>query len=352
MCVNDGLPQANHVRRDRGGDGDRFACSRVREFDSLGVKCLAFDERLARVDAACNPPLRRTSPPAVLPIGDDGRSDVRQVNANLVRSARAWMNEHAGETTDAPGDFIKGLGRARAGTVMTHRHFFAEPRVGTDRGNNFVTIAVRRRRNDCQVLFSDGPPLKLLHELDVAQIGSRDDNDSAGIPVQPMNNSRTVRAADLAETSEMMNEGRRERALPVPLGRMNDHSRRFVDRDHIVVLPQDIERYFLADDATWFQLVERTQVYLDRMVGTEECRGTRRHTVDRGHVVSDQQLDARSARPGKLFREVPVESLAQIRMFRHERYGLNRSHLCGIRLFAGVFANYNRPRIDGIERVF
>jgi hypothetical protein len=72
-------------------------------------------------------------------------------------------------------------------------------------------------------------------------IGLGDQNDAARIPIEPMYDAGPRFAANGTELIKMPGKGAREGTRPMPTRRMHDHRRRFVHRDQMLVLVQDIE---------------------------------------------------------------------------------------------------------------
>jgi hypothetical protein len=104
-----------------------------------------------------------------------------------------------------------------------------------------IAIAIDAARNDGQVLFFNGAGLELGGQRIVRTIVLGNDNDTARVSVESVDDSRPGWPPSIAELPEMVRQGAGERSLPMPLSWMNNHSGRFVDHDQITIFVQHID---------------------------------------------------------------------------------------------------------------
>src|SRR4029453_10490026 len=74
----------------------------------------------------------------------------------------------------------------------------------------------------------------------------RDDETTARLLVETMNNAGTLFSADPGEAGAMMKQGVDQSMRLVSRARMHDQPRRFVEHEQVVVFEEDLERNFLG----------------------------------------------------------------------------------------------------------
>ena len=116
--------------------------------------------------------------------------------------------------------------------------------VGADGQVDQVAVVIRYPTYDRGVLLLDRALFELGGECQVRCVIFRHDDDSAGIAVQSMDDTRTRAAADLTELLEAERQGGCQRTAPVSASRMDHHPRRFVDDYQDVVFEQNVQRNF------------------------------------------------------------------------------------------------------------
>src|SRR5690606_4794335 len=113
--------------------------------------------------------------------------------------------------------------------------------------------ALRIRAAPCQGEISAdeaaGTPMisELGRELSMRLICLRDHQNSTGVLVESMNDSRPVPSAERGErTAAMMQQGIDERPAADPRSGRDDHARRLLDHDDMLVFMQDGQRHRLG----------------------------------------------------------------------------------------------------------
>ncbi len=85
-----------------------------------------------------------------------------------------------------------------------------------------------------------------------------DDQQAAGILVEPMHDAGAPLAADAGETRAAMgDQGVHQRATTVARRRMHHEPGGLVDHDHVAVLVNDMQRNFLPPRASPFRAAAR-----------------------------------------------------------------------------------------------
>ena len=130
--------------------------------------------------------------------------------------------------------------------IAADGHLLALIGVDADRQIDPVAIAVGAAGDDRKILFFDRPLLELSGQREMRLIGLGHHEHAAGVAVEPMHDPRPRRSPRAAERIEMKLQRAGERAGPMPLGRMNDHPRRLVDRRQTIIFVENIERDILG----------------------------------------------------------------------------------------------------------
>ena len=85
----------------------------------------------------------------------------------------------------------------------------------------------------------------MTHEVGLRGDGLRDDEQAAGVLVEPVHDPRT---GDVRELRRVMQQRIGKRCVPVAAARMNDQTRRLVDHQQRVVLVNDDKVHRLRSD--------------------------------------------------------------------------------------------------------
>ena len=167
-------------------------------------------------------------------------SDRAQVNANLVGPPGVNRDPRQRQHRMDP----LGADDARHGFAAApraRRHLLPIRRVAADRRVDpppGVDLAPHER----DVLLLDLAFAKLSRELFVRGVVLGHHHQAGRAAVEPMDDARPLLAADAAEIVDVVEQRIDERAARVAGGGMDDHARRLVDDDEIVVLIQDGQR--------------------------------------------------------------------------------------------------------------
>ena len=87
---------------------------------------------------------------------------------------------------------------------------------------------------------------ELSRELLVRRVIFRDDETTARLLVETMNNAGTLLSADPGEACAMMEQGVDQGVRLVSGAGMHDQPRRFVEHEQVVVFEENLERNFLG----------------------------------------------------------------------------------------------------------
>ena len=96
--------------------------------------------------------------------------------------------------------------------------------------------------DDGSVLFDGRALLELFAQPAMHLVVFGDDDDAAGVLVEPMHDPRPKLPRDVAELVEMKLQRSGQRAAIMPLAGVRDHVRRLVEHDEMLVLKQDVDR--------------------------------------------------------------------------------------------------------------
>ena len=279
---------------------------------------LAFDQRFSGIAAGKNPIVRGPAAPAVKTVGDDGRSDARQVNPDLMGAPGFGVAMDKGKSACPFGDDVESRCRFPVRGIIANRHFFPLVGMATDREFNQVAVAVGGRRDDGNIEFFDLPVFKLPHERGVGEIVAGDNDGATGIAVKAMNDARPFGSAHRAEGPEMVDECSGKSSFPVSLGWMDNHGRRFVDDDDVVVNVQDIKGYIFARCRRGSEVFDFVQAGFNALAGLEMKRSPCLMAIDANPSIFDQELQPGPTDSGARLGQVPVETLADILVRRYQ----------------------------------
>ena len=135
----------------------------------------------------------------------------------------------------------------------------------------------------------------------------RNDDEPRSVLVESVDDSRARDAADSGERGAVVEKGVDERSREMPWRRMNDHSWRFVDDDHVVVFENDVEWniLWLGDSRN-----RRRNFYFDLVrIGDFHSRLVCNRAVYRYMPGFDKTLYSRPREVGIEFKYFLVEGL-------------------------------------------
>ena len=177
---------------------------------------------------------------AVERIAHNRMSDRAEVNANLVGAAGVnrdpRQRQHRVDPI-GPDDARHGF----AASPRARRHLLSVRRVASDRRVD-PPSRVDFAPDERDVLLLDFPFAKLTRQLFMRRVVFRHDHQSGRSPIQPMDDTRPLLAADAAQIVDVVEQRVHERPARMTGRGMNDHAGGLVHHDEIVVLIQDRQR--------------------------------------------------------------------------------------------------------------
>ena len=115
-----------------------------------------------------------------------------------------------------------------------------------DRGVDRTTGTSEGPNNEREIDFLYLTLGELSRELLVRRVIFRDNETTARLLVETMNNAGTLFSADPGEACAMMKQGVDQSMRLVPGARMHDQPRRFVEHEQVVVFEENLERNLLG----------------------------------------------------------------------------------------------------------
>lgn len=179
--------------------------------------------------------LRQSGPTPVDRIPDQGVTDMRHVNANLVGSARFKLDFDQSMGRKSLVDSIMSDGGFAVGT---HRKALAVTAVTSDRKVNGASPG-QGPLHQSQILAVNAVGLELLDQDFVGLNRACHHQKSAGILIDAVHDARTWH---LVERGVVVKERVLERSVMVARGRMDNQPLRLVDHDEGGILVDDMER--------------------------------------------------------------------------------------------------------------
>ena len=158
--------------------------------DAMGVQRLALQQYRCvvgrRYGSAC-----QLGTAAVKAIAQDGATQMRQMDADLMRPTRFGKDAYRCESALPFQNFEKCLGGSARSVVIADRHLLTLVGMDSNRLFDPITISVGCGRSDRKILFADGSLLKLSSQSHVGGIRFCHQDDATGIAVQAMNDAGT-----------------------------------------------------------------------------------------------------------------------------------------------------------------
>ena len=118
-----------------------------------------------------------------------------KMDANLVSASGFGKYREDGKPSISFSNFVKGLGRPAGGMAGPNGLFLPLVGMGANWLVDQVPVPVGHRGNDRPIFFLNLASLKLLGQAFMGQISAGDDNQAAGIPVQPMHDPARIAVA-------------------------------------------------------------------------------------------------------------------------------------------------------------
>lgn len=178
-----------------------------------------------------------THPPWIRPapvdrIGDNRMAQMGEVDADLVRAARVEAYLEQCRVFKALGNAVVG-DRAPAGGY--HSHAGTVPGISTDGRVDHPRGPPKTPVDQSQILAASAPGLDLRLQSAPGHFSLGYNQESRGVFVQPVDDARTIRTADLRQIGAMREHGVYERARRPPGAGMDRHARRLVDDEQGVI---------------------------------------------------------------------------------------------------------------------
>jgi hypothetical protein len=121
-------------------------------------------------------------------VAGHGMTDARQVHTDLVRAAGPDANFEECEFVEAPQHLIFGNGRAA--TRQSRRHAYTANRISCDRSCDLTPIRFHPAVHERDIKFFDFAAGELFGKMSMGLISARDQDHSAGEPIQAMHDTR------------------------------------------------------------------------------------------------------------------------------------------------------------------
>jgi hypothetical protein len=146
-------------------------------------------------------------------------------------------------------------------------------------------------------------------------IGLGDDQATARLFVESMDDPGPLLTADPGKSGKMMQQRIHERVLSLTGTRMNNQSSRFVDHDQFVIFVENVER-----DGFWkiIEFFRRRLVNLNTISGPDEIPRSGRGSIQSHILISNERLNARPREFCELTREKLIETQAAA-FLRHDQ---------------------------------
>ena len=183
---------------------------------------------------------RMVGPAAIGAVTRDGMAEVFQMHADLVRAAgfRAAFEERKVSlgSQHAPS----GLGFARVG-APADSHALAMDRVPCDGAVDDTGRGAGASAHDGEIRFARRAVGKLARESGVRGIIFRDEDATAGVLVETVDDAGAQDMTAGGNARAMVEDRVDQRALPVTRGGMDDEAGRLVQTKQVLVLVDDVE---------------------------------------------------------------------------------------------------------------
>ena len=264
--------------------------------------------------------IRQFLQPGILPravgfIADERMAEKLKMHADLVGAAgvNLCLNECGGVQSL---EHVITCVRGAAGIVVARRHALAVRWMPGDGGADFAGFAREFAAHDRVVNFFNLPPGELRREREVRFVVFGDDETTAGVLVEPVNDAGSRDAADAAERAPaVMEQGVDERVFLVAGGGMHDQSGGFVQHEQRLVLKKNGERNFLR---LGFGGLCLRPVDFNLFAGARAVCGFDRVTIDVDMALFNQPLQRAARGGGKFLAQKSVEPPGRERFFDSE----------------------------------
>jgi len=174
---------------------------------------------------------------AVLGISAYGMANRLQVHADLMRAPRVKTQAQQGHSTE--GALEREVGARLASPDTAYGHLGADLRVAPDRRLDRSRSRRRAAFDHRQVFALDQALAQGGLQQAMGVLGTRDDEQTRGIPVEPVHDPGTPWLATRGPPCQQLGE----RALLVAAGGVHHQARGLVDYEQVLVLPDDAQSW-------------------------------------------------------------------------------------------------------------
>jgi hypothetical protein len=174
---------------------------------------------------------------------------------------------------------------------------------------DYVAIALGHALDDGKILLLDRPSFELGGHSQMGLVSFCHDDHAAGVPIQAMHNARTRGPAQRAQVIEVVGQGARQRARPVPFSGVNHHARGFVDRDQMCVFVDHVQWDVFRLRALTRELRRQDD---DTLAGSKPIRDFGALAVDRHAVSTDGATKLNTGIAWEVSREERVQTLPRL----------------------------------------
>ena len=218
------------------------------ESEHRGVERLAAERGDLRDEVG----VRRHRPtPAIGPVADDGRAQMGEVHADLVRAARPQGRLQQRERRGAREPLEDPVAREGRATRPGGAHGHPQPVAGiaSDRGLDHARRVRQPAVHQREIAPLDGPGLELAGQRRVRAVVLGDDEEAGRAAIQPVDDARPPRAADPGKVRAAVREqGMHQGPRPMPRTRVHDEPHGLVHHQEVRVLVDDGERNRLGHE--------------------------------------------------------------------------------------------------------
>src|SRR5437879_12980918 len=194
-------------------------------------------------------------------------------------------------------------------TFARDRHLFAMNPMTRDGGNNCSGLAVYPTVDEREINLVDRAGRELSRKLQMGKIILCHRQAAACFLIKPMNNPRSLFAADAGKIFAMRKQGINQCAAFPSSARMNRNSRRFVYNNQVVVFEQNEERDLFWDQVNW---LNRWFHHGNAVTRVNDVACARRTAIYRHETLPDKGWNSRARKLGSGVCEKPIQAGARI----------------------------------------
>lgn len=240
--------------------------------------------------------------PTVDRVAEDRVANVGEVNANLMRPAGTQRDPQQGVT----GRQLQAaeFGDRRA-SVGDDRHPLPVLGIPADRRFDSCLGIWQLADRNRPVLATHASSLKLVCQIAMTLVVARDHHHAGGIPVESVDDPRSLHATDGRPLGTPSQQAMHQRAGPMSGARMDHQPRRFVDHQEVFVLEEDAELHWFREKPGWDH---GGQLPGEAVARPQPRAGTSRPLVQLDVAFLDQLLHPGAAEICEQSVEVLVES--------------------------------------------